>query len=141
MEPMVAQLAQSQPDHMVVLTDLETADDAATVKARITQNHTSLIFVAIKALEAWFLADTDAMQRWLNNQHFFEPFPEQTPGMPWERLKEIAKQYEARGPGASKVIFAKNFCNKHNYKISNSANHVKCPSAKVFCDALEGLTP
>ncbi|ASM76558.1 hypothetical protein VITFI_CDS0779 [Vitreoscilla filiformis] len=79
MASMVATLTKSQPDHVVVLTDLETAPDIETVKVRITDTHTSLIFVAVKALEAWFLADTEAMRAWLKQPAFVEASPEQTP--------------------------------------------------------------
>ena len=139
MGPMLTQLARTAPDHIVVLTDLEDASDVAAVKARITDTHTQLIFVAVKALEAWFLADTQAMRSWLKQPEFLELTPEQTPGMPWDRLKDIANEHGARGPGSSKVIFAKKFCREHNYQISNAAGHPACQSAKVFHDTLIGL--
>ncbi len=139
MEPMVTQLARSAPDHIVVLTDLEDAPDVATVKARITDTHSPLIFVAVKALEAWFLADTEAMRRWLKQADFFEQTPEQTAGMPWERMREVANQRGARGPGPSKVNFAKRFCGTYGYQISNSSAHPACPSATLFHDALVRL--
>ncbi len=138
MEPMVAQLARSEPDHIVVLTDLEDAPDIAAVRARVTETHTRLIFVAVKALEAWFLADTEAMRSWLGLPAFHEPAPEATPGMPWDHLKAVAKAHGARGPG-NKVIFAKKFCGQHQYQVARSAAHGACPSAKVFHDELIGL--
>lgn len=139
MGPMLTQLARSSPDHIVVLTDLEDAPNTDAVKARITETHTQLIFVAVKALEAWFLADTNAMRSWLKQPEFFEQAPEQTAAMPWDRLKEIASALGVRGPGSSKVIFAKKFCGTHGYQISNAAAHLACPSAKAFHDALVGL--
>lgn len=97
----------------------------------VHRGHTNLIFIAVKALEAWFLADTDAMRRWLNAPEFFEPAPEQTPGMPWERLKEIAKEQGSRGPGGNKVLFAKKMCGVDlRYEIDRAARHPACPSAK-----------
>jgi hypothetical protein len=140
MASMVATLTKSQPDHVVVLTDLETAPDIETVKVRITDTHTSLIFVAVKALEAWFLADTEAMRAWLKQPAFVEASPEQTPGMPWDWLKEVARQQGARGPGPSKVIFAKRFCEALNFQIANAATHPACQSAKTFHDALLNLS-
>jgi hypothetical protein len=139
MAPMMTILAKSQPDHVVVLTDLEEEASVDAVKARITSTHTSLIFVAVKALEAWFLADTQAMRAWLKQPSFSEAFPEATPGMPWDRLKEVAQQQGARGPGTNKVIFAKRFCGSHNFQIASAAAHPACPSAKAFHDALLAL--
>jgi hypothetical protein len=135
MAPMLAQLARSDPDHIVVLTDLEDAPDASAVKARITETHTKFIFVAVKALEAWFLADTEAMRSWLGQPTFHEPAPEATPGMPWDHLKAVARANGTRGPG-SKVIFAKKFCGQHQYQVARSAAHEACPSAKEFHDEL-----
>lgn len=136
-KPMLAQIERSQPDHIVILTDLEDAKDVGAVKARITTEHTDLIFIAVKALEAWFLADTDAMRRWLNEPEFFELTPEQTLGMPWDRLKEVAKAYGPRGPGSNKVIFAKKMCGAAlRYELERAAAHPACLSAKVFRDGL-----
>ena len=138
-KPMLAQIERSQPDHIVILTDLEDSLDVKTVKARITKEHTSLIFIAVKAIEAWFLADTEAMRRWLNTSDFFELAPEQTSGMPWDRLKEVAKAHGSRGPGSNKVIFAKKMCGALQYELERAAAHPKCPSAKAFRDGLVEL--
>jgi hypothetical protein len=136
----LAQIERSQPDHIVILTDLEDAANVDTVKARITTEHTKLIFIAVKALEAWFLADTDAMRRWLKAPEFFEPTPEQTPGMPWERLKEVAKAHGSQGPGSNKIIFAKKMCGVAlRYELERAAAHPACPSAKAFRDGLVEL--
>lgn len=144
-KPMLAQIELNHPDHVVILTDLENATGVEAVKARIGTEHTDLIFIAVKALEAWFLADTDAMRRWLNAPEFFEPAPEQTIGMPWDRLKEVAKTYGSRGPGSSKVIFAKKMCGAAmRYELERAAAHPACPSAKAFRDGLlemGGKTP
>ncbi len=141
LKTMLAQFARSQPDHIVILTDLEDAVDVEAVKARITTEHTNLIFIAVKALEAWFLADTDAMRRWLKVPEFFEQAPEQTPGMPWDRLKEVANAHGSRGPGSNKVIFAKKMCGVAlRYEIERAAAHPSCPSAKAFRDGLVELS-
>jgi hypothetical protein len=137
---LVAQVKRSGPDHIVILTDLEDATDVEAVKDRITREHTNLIFVAVKALEAWFLADTDAMRRWLNAPEFFESTPEQTLGMPWDRLKEVAKAYGSRGPGSNKVLFARKMCGAAlRYELERAAAHPACPSAKAFRDGLVEL--
>lgn len=138
LDKLLAQFKSSQPDHIVILTDLEDAPSTDSVKARITTTHTQLIFVAVKALEAWFLADTDTMCKWLNAPDFLEPAPETTPGMPWDRVKALAQTYERRGPG-TKVKFANIMCNKLGYQVANAAKHPGCPSAKLFCDALAAL--
>ncbi len=134
--PSVARLRMAHVDHIVILTDLETALDVQTVKERIKSEHTDLIFVAVKAIEAWFLADTDALRQWLKVADVFEVAPEATPGMPWDRLKALAANLGARGPGNSKPIFARNMCKKYGFDLAKAATHPSCPSAKLFHDAL-----
>lgn len=91
---------------IVVLTDLENESGIETVRSRIANENIAVIFVAVKALEAWFLADTETMRAWLDTPDFIEHFPEATPNMPWDRLKQIAQELHKRGPG-NKVGFAK----------------------------------
>lgn len=121
-------LNQSGADQIAIITDLERDHSVDVVRQRIETPGVDLIFIAVKALEAWFLADTDAMRRWLNVQDFFEPHPECTQDLPWQRLKEVASIYNRRGPG-SKVAFAKNITRHHGFDISRSAQHPACPSA------------
>jgi hypothetical protein len=40
---------------------LEDAPNGEVVRNRIGTEHTSLIFIAVKAIEAWFLADSAAL--------------------------------------------------------------------------------
>ncbi|WP_270793607.1 MULTISPECIES: hypothetical protein [unclassified Aeromonas] len=135
---LVNTLAAHQPDHIVILTDLEDAPDVAAVRDRITTEYTNLIFIAVKAIEAWFLADTAALNSWLKKQGVIEPLPEQTPAMPWERLKAIAVEQNTRGPG-SKASFAKQYIVHHKFDVSRAADHPACPSARAFCDGLLAL--
>lgn len=134
--PSVARLRMAHVDHIVILTDLETAPSVETVKARIGLEHTNLIFVAVKAIEAWFLADTGALRRWLKIDDAFELAPEATPGMPWDRLKALAAELKVRGPGNSKPIFARNMCERYGFDLTQAALHPACPSAKLFHDEL-----
>ena len=134
--PMLAQFQRTRPDHIVILTDLENDTDIASVKTRITTEHTELIFVAVKAIEAWFLADTLALRRWLNIEDVIEEAPEATPGMPWKRLKALATEKGARGPGSNKPGFAKKMCMQYGFDIAQAASHRACSSAKLFHDEL-----
>jgi hypothetical protein len=137
--PMVNQLRQNNPDHIVILTDLEEEPSEATVRQRIGTSHTSLIFIAVKAIEAWFLADSVALKKWLDVEQIFEEKPEQTIGLPWIRLKEVALSFKKQGPGSSKPGFAKRMVERYGFSIANAAQHPACPSAKRFHDGLIGL--
>ncbi len=139
MAQIVMQAKRANPDHIVILTDLEDAPNGELVRNRIGTEHTSLIFIAVKAIEAWFLADTAALRSWLGMPDAFEERPEETPGMPWERLKAVAQEKDARGPGSNKLGFAKRLCRNHGFTIPGAAAHPACPSAKLFHDGVAGL--
>jgi len=130
-------LTQVKPDKLVILTDLECESCITKVKQRIGNGRVTKIFVARKAIEAWFLADTQAMQTWLDRTKFLEELPEQTAKMPWERLKEVSKS--GRGPGNNKVVFAKKFIDKFNFSLERAATHSQCQSAKYFLEKLKEI--
>ena len=123
----------NQPDKIFVLTDIENDPSVEELKERIQHPNIDMVFIAVKAIEAWFLADTQAMVKFLRTDDFIEQFPEQTPDKPWDRIKEIINQSNARGAG-SKVILAKRMIKHYEFSIENSANHPHCPSAKEFID-------
>lgn len=133
---LVDRLKMASPEHLVILTDLEDAPSVDSVKERIQTEHTNLIFVAVKAIEAWFLADTEALQRFLKSEDAFEALPEETTEKPWQRLKELAVERKVNGPGSSKTLFAKRMCNRYGFEISRAAKHPACPSVKQFHDEL-----
>jgi len=132
----------ANPDKIVVLTDLECDPCITAVKERIGEKGVDQIVVVKKALEAWFLADTVVMRRWLENDDFpEESTPEETSDMPWERLKEIGRSYQKnqRGPGNRKKKFAVNLINTYGFSIKRAATHPQCPSAKYFLEKLQTL--
>ncbi len=120
---------QQQVDAIYVLTDLENESSNDIVRQRVEHPDIAFIFIAVKALEAWYLADTSAIQTWLKLDSFYEDQPEQTPSKPWDRLKEIANENGRSGPG-QKIGFAKKMTKHWNFSIENAALHPACPSAK-----------
>ena len=139
-EPLIERFTSLNVDHIFVLTDLEQEPDIQTVRNRIENPGLRFIFVAVKALEAWYLADTEAMKKWLKVTDFNEEFPENTVDMPWDRLKEISQQLDKTGPGGSKVSFAKRMIKHFGFQVSRSAEHLNCDSAKEFIRELESLS-
>jgi hypothetical protein len=131
------QLRGASPDKIVVMTDLETSPDPALVRERIAHAGLDHVFIAVKAVEAWFLADSMALARWLERDHV-ETAPEETEGMPWNRLKELAVKFGVRGPGASKPVFAKRFTYQYGFELTRAAEHPQCPSARELRDVLQG---
>lgn len=135
-EPFVQQLQGKGADKIFVLTDLENDDSPEIVRKRIEHEKTEFAFIAVKALEAWFLADTEAMRKFLKTETFEgERQPENTEGMPWDRLSVIAKETEVKqGRGTNKVLFAKKMVKHWGFSIENAAKHENCPSAKELVD-------
>jgi len=134
-EPMIAQLKRNDAQHIAVLTDLEHEESVQAVIDRITNDNVNSISVAVKAIEAWFLADTQAMNKWLGKDDFYENEPENTADLPWSRLKQITSDLGLRGPG-NKVTFTKKMVNHYGYTIENSSTHANCQSAKLFLNDL-----
>lgn len=132
-EVFIERLRLREVERIVVLTDLEDEPSIDTVKQRISNAGIDTIFVAVKALEAWFIADSTAMGKWLNDPNFREPLPESTSGKPWDRLKEIARDLDKRGPG-NKTAFAKRITKTFGFRIDRAAQHDECPSAKILVE-------
>jgi hypothetical protein len=137
-QPLVQRLKDA--DYIVILTDLEYEASPQAVRDRIGTSYTSLIFIAVKAIEAWFLADSEALRKWLKTDDIFEVYPERTVNMPWERLKELANNYKQIGTGSSKPAFAKRMTKHYYFSLERAASHPNCPSAKEFHDSLLKLS-
>lgn len=131
---------QANPDKIVVLADLDPDRCAPCIEKRkeiIGADGIDLVVIARKAMESWFLADTEAMRRWTGDNDFHEPAPETLEGMPWDRLKQIG-QAKGRGPG-SKITFSRRFIRDCKFDVKRAANHPNCPSARYFVEKLCAL--
>lgn len=126
----LSRLDTAGAERIFILTDLEDEARVANVRDRVEHDCIDFVFVAVKALEAWYLADSDAMNAWLGTADFYEDAPEATPDKPWDRLRQIAIEREKRGPGSSKVAFAKKMVERWGFEIERAAAHPACPSAK-----------
>ncbi|MBY0578984.1 MAG: DUF4276 family protein [Burkholderiales bacterium] len=132
---------QANPDKVIVLADLDPDKCAPCIERRkeiIGHGGIDLIVIARKAIESWFLADTEAMRRWTGNINFYEPEPETLEGMPWERLKQIGREI-GHGPGNNKPGFANKFIRRNGFDVRRAANHANCPSARYFIEKLRTL--
>lgn len=127
-EVFVEQLSRKSVDAIYVLTDLEDEASVDVVRERIAHEAITFSFIAVKALEAWYLADTTAMNKWLNSTSFYEEYPERTIDKPWDRLKQVAVENGQRGPG-QKISFAKRISTRWQFSIEGAASHDNCPSA------------
>jgi len=132
---------EANPDKVVVLADLDPDRCAPCISKRkeiIGNTGIDLIVIASKAIESWFLADTEAMCRWTGDKGFYEDWPETLPGTPWDRLKEIGR-HTGRGPGANKILFARKFIHHQGFDVRRAAKHPHCPSARYLVERLCAL--
>lgn len=133
---------QANPDKVVVLADLDPDSCAPCIEKRKEiigeGGGIDLVVIARKAIESWFLADTEAMRSWTGDPGFFEDLPEAANGMPWDRLKQIGID-NGRGPGNSKPFFAKRFIQDSGFDPRRAGQHPNCPSARYFVERLCAL--
>jgi hypothetical protein len=61
------------------------------------------------------------------------------PALPWERLKSLASEYNKRGPGGSKPVFAMQMTKHYGFSLKRAADHPNCPSATEFYEFLVKL--
>ena len=134
-EPFIGVLEANGAERLYILTDSDGLP-VEDVKERINHAKITAYFIAVKAIEAWFLADTQAMRKFLDIRDFTgEDFPEETPELPWERIKEIVEETgSVKRRGKNKVAFTKKMITDWEFSIENAATHPNCPSAKNFVE-------
>ena len=120
----------------VLLTDLDDGICITKTKERIAARANDIVVIAVKQIEAWFLACSPAMQALLGQHDFTFDFPEQETA-PFETINELLVKHTARGIGrrAGKIRLVTRLIN-HGLDITLSARHQNCPSAKYFIDKL-----
>jgi hypothetical protein len=120
---------------IIILTDLDDDKCITKTKERITERENQIIIVAVKQIEAWFLADSLLLTE-LFGQNFQFEFPE-IELTPFETLRKLMLKYRGRGL-PKKVPMALKMLN-NGFSIQNAANHPNCPSAKYFLTKLQTI--
>lgn len=132
---MEASLRQAGAEKILIITDLDKDACKTETKERVNPGnvYNHQIFIAVKAIESWFLADSSALSAICQEHQTFES-PENEVD-PFETIRQIrVNSIAGRGVG-SKTILAKLMIN-NGYSILNSAAHPNCPSAKYLVDKL-----
>jgi hypothetical protein len=122
-------------EKIVVLTDLDEDQCITLTKNRITHRPNQLIVVAVKKIEAWFLADTPTLSQVLRQNVEF-PLPEQEAD-PFQTIRSLMVSHTGRAV-PTKTLLAKRFIN-HGFSVGNAANHAECLSAKYLLGKLYAL--
>ncbi len=121
--------------HFIILTDLERGPAIQDVKSRISAPDSHYVVISVKALEAWYLADSTLLTSLFKKKYTYE-FPERTEGMPINTLGAEFVAHTGRGCGNSKPRLALKMLNG-GFSIENAASHPNCDSAKYFLEKLK----
>jgi len=122
------------PDKIIILSDLENEPCYTKAKERLGNCNIGIIVIAKKAIEAWFLADSELVETLTNGKEKNFEYPEETNLMPYDTFKNLLLKHTSRGSG-SKVAFAKKVL-KNGFSIDRASEHNNCKSAKYFINKL-----
>jgi len=128
-------LKNNGADYIIILSDLDEDRCITATKERIQPLDDQQVIVAVQQLEAWFLADYEAISKALKFKLIYDNPEELT--NPFQYIREQAIENIGRGIG-SKVLFTKRML-KSGFEISKAAENHNCASAKYFVDKLENL--
>jgi hypothetical protein len=137
LEKYINQVKVFEPEKIIILTDLECNHCIQEAKQRLGGCGNCQIILAKKAIEAWFLADSNVLFKLTDKKLNYFQLPENTESMPYEEYKKLLLRYTNRGTG-TKVVFVKKVL-KNGFKIENAAQHQNCQSAKYFIDKLQEI--
>ena len=128
------ELKNQGAEAIVILTDRDKDVCITFTKQRITNDPSYVIIVAVKTIEAWFLADSDCMSTVLKKTYGIEN-PEDV-----EAFAEIKKALvEYTGRGANDKILLSGMMIRNGFSVANAAKHPNCHSAKYFISKLTEL--
>lgn len=136
LEDQIASLQTEGATRILILTDQEDATCITSVKERINPEGNHIIVVAVKAIEAWMLADSKAVSNYFgknfkcdNPESFEKPFQH----IKTEKLKLTNRGVSDKGQLCSRILAS-------GFSLEAAAAHPHCPSAKYFLDKLKALS-
>lgn len=132
----IQNLEREGAEKVLILTDLDEDQCITLTKARIDPEQKQIIVISIRQIEAWFLADSQALSSIFQTDFHFD-FPEAETS-PRETLRELFIEHTGRGIGPSKPKFAKKMIN-NGFDVFHAAKHENCSSAKYFLVKLKKI--
>jgi hypothetical protein len=133
----IEQAQISNPDKIIILTDLECDPCIEKTKERLGDCDNCITIISRKSFEAWFLADDTLLSKMTNGNYTHYDDPELTTNMPYDDFRALVVEYIGRGTGSKVQTAIK--VSKNNFNIENAASHPNCSSAKYFVDKIEEL--
>lgn len=135
LEAFVKSLTDAGAERIIVLTDLDEDKCITLTKQRINPQQEHIVIVAVKQIEAWFLADSICMSSIMKASFSFEE-PEKVNAL--EEIKNALLHHTGNG-ASDKVILAGKVL-RNGFSIVNAAKHPNCNSAKYFVQKLTELS-
>ena len=136
----VESLEKAGAEVVVILTDLDNDICITKTKERIKPRVQDVVIIAVKKIEAWFLANDIAMRSLLKDGQFSFIAPEGEDN-PYETIKGLLLKFSGRGIGrtsSGKIRLIKRLIDL-GFDLQNSANHPQCFSAKYFLGKLREI--
>lgn len=136
----IESLEKQGAEKIVIITDLDEIPCITERKKQIAARPEDVVIIAVKELEAWFLADSLSMRRLLREQHFNFELPEEE-SEPFDTINNLLINYTGKGVGKSasaKIKLAKRMLD-FSYDFHRSAAHVNCPSAAYMVSKLRQI--
>ena len=133
--PLRIELFGYQADVIVILTDLDNDQSVHIIKQRIGESNKQIVIVAVKKIEAWFLADELTLTN-LTNAAVKIEYPELIDD-PFGAIQQLFLDKTGRGIG-TKPMLARRML-KYGFTIEKAAQHPNCPSATYFLTKLQTL--
>jgi hypothetical protein len=131
--PMINNLREEGAKKIFIITDLDEDACINKTKGRINAPAGIIVIVAVKKIEAWFLADGKTLSSlFKENFSFLHPEGETDPR---QVLKDLFILKTGRGIGDSKPKFAFKMVN-NGFSVTNAAEHFNCTTAKYFVQKL-----
>ena len=134
-EPIRTKLFAAGVNVIFILTDLDQDATVAVTKQRISELPNQIIIIAVKAVEAWFLADSLLLSK-LTGTNIHVDYPENDDDS-FETIRQLLLTKTGRGVG-TKPMLARRMI-KYGFTIENAAQHPNCPSANYFLTKLQTL--
>lgn len=113
-----------------IITDLDSDQCVTKTKDRIKPNEIHQCVISKKAVESWFLADTETIRKYYKTINFECLNPEDLEN-PFKEIDSQKKIFLNRGIGSSKIKLTNSLVNL-GLSFENILKHPNCESAKYF---------
>lgn len=125
--------------HIVIVTDLDDDSCVTETKNRISARKQDIVIVAVKKIEAWFLACSASMSHLIQMPQFKFDKPEEEKE-PFDTINQLLIDNTGRGVGrrSGKIKLAHRML-EIGFDLANAAAHPNCPSAGYFLRKLEEI--